>query len=82
MNGENYRQMWKVLDNKYGTKHVLTRCIRDKANKIPHLDKLNLKAVEAFYFGVTVQVNYYLVNQPQAVTDENSLLFSSKRQNG
>jgi hypothetical protein len=74
-NGDNYKQMWKQLDLRYGTKHIQARCIRDEANRIPYLDVITLKTVLAFYEEVTVQINHYLIEQPHAVHDENSLLF-------
>ena len=73
--GTNYKQMWDQLDRRYGSKHVQARCIRDKANQIPCLDTLTLETVLAFYEGVTVQINHFMVEQPHAVHDNNSLLF-------
>jgi hypothetical protein len=79
-NGDNYGRMWQQLDLSYGTEHVQARCIRDKLSQIPFLDKLALKTVKEFYYGITVQINYYLDCQPHAITDANSPLYQHIRE--
>jgi len=79
-NGDNYYRMWEHLDREYGSKHTQDRCIQDRAAQIPPLDSETLKSFGDFYDGITVQVNYYLVHQPFAVTDDNTHLYQQMRQ--
>ena len=78
--GDNYERMWEQLDQVYGSKHTQDRCIQDRAAMMSPLDQENLKTVEKFYIGVTVQINYYRVHHPEAVLLENSLLYQQMRQ--
>jgi len=79
-NGDNYYRMWEHLDREYGSKHTQDRCIQDRAAQIPPLDSETLKSFGDFYDGITVQVNYYLVHQPFAVTEDNTHLYQQMRQ--
>ena len=63
--------MWEHLDREYGSGHTQDRCIQERAPEIPPLESEKLKSFADFYDGVTVQVNYYLVQKPSAVLADN-----------
>ena len=77
--GNNYQKMRDQLKLEYGSRHVQDRCIEDKAAKIVPFDTLTMKACKEFYYGITVQVNYYQETQPHAIRDSNSPLFRQIR---
>jgi hypothetical protein len=78
--GENYQQMWTLLDDYYGSRHIQDRCIQDRAARIIPLHHENLNSVAVFYDEITVQVNYYLTHKPSAVYEDNSFLYQQIRQ--
>ena len=78
--GENYQQMWTLLDDYYGSRHIQDRCIQDRAEKIIPLNHETLSTVSMFYDEITVQVNYYLTHKPSAVYEDNSFLYRQMRQ--
>ena len=67
-----YTRMWQLLDERYGGKNAYTINMFKYA---PRIKNGSLKEVERLYNVFAFQHHYYLMNDPNSLDMERSLLF-------